>query len=115
LSLENDKSGCRSFPVCEKAILAAATDRESTPGPAWSQTPSTSRNNMHENRETSRMSRSPVGRDRLAKAISRTANAYVLEESDCAVLPMSLPNNERQLWAEVGEERAWPKEKFHGA
>jgi hypothetical protein len=56
-----------------------------------------------------------VGRDRLAKAISRTANTYVLEESDCAVLPMSLPNNERQLLAEVGEERAWPKEKFHAA
>ena len=69
---------------------------------------------MHENRETSRTSRSQVGRDRIAKAKCRTANMYVLEESDCAVLPMNLPNNEGQPLAEVEEGRAWPKENLRG-
>jgi hypothetical protein len=41
---------------------------------------------MHENRETSRISRSNQERDRSAKAESRTADMYVLKESDCAVV-----------------------------
>jgi hypothetical protein len=41
---------------------------------------------MHENRETSGMSRPNQERDRSAKAKSRTADMYVSEESDCAVV-----------------------------
>ena len=65
---------------------------------------------MHENRETSKMSRSHKGRDRSAKAKSRTADMHVLEESDCAVLPVNQPNKEDNNSAEVGEGRAWTKE-----
>jgi RNA-directed DNA polymerase len=65
---------------------------------------------MHENRETSGMSRSNQDRGRSAKAQSRTADMHVLEESDCAVLPMNQPNNEERFSAEDGEERAQTKE-----
>ncbi len=41
---------------------------------------------MHENRETSRVSRSHWDRGRSAKATSQTADMHVLEESDRAVL-----------------------------
>ena len=57
----------------------------------------------------------PAGRDRFVKAKRRTANAYVLEESDCAVVPGKLPNNENEPLAEAVEGRAWPKENFHDA
>ena len=67
---------------------------------------------MHENRETSKMSRSHKGRDRSAKAKSRTADMHVLEESDCAVLPVNQPNKEDNHSAEVGEGRAWTKESI---
>jgi len=63
---------------------------------------------MHENRETSGVSRSD--RDRSEKALSRTADMYAPEESDHAVVPVNQPNKERRLSAEVGEERAWRKE-----
>ena len=67
---------------------------------------------MHEKRETSRMSRSHKGRDRSAKAKSRTADMHVLEESDYAVVPVNLSNNEEQSSAEAGEERARAKENI---
>ena len=67
---------------------------------------------MHENRETSGMSRSNQDRDRSAKAKSRTADTYVLEESDCAVVPMNQPNNEERFFAEVGEGRVQTKENI---
>ena len=57
--------------------------------------PGTSRNSMHENRETCS---APVNQaDRSAKAQSRTADAYVLQESDRCVVPMKLPNTEEHL------------------
>ena len=40
------------------------------------------------------------------KAISRTTDMHVLEKSDCAVVPVNLPNKGRQLPAEAGEGRA---------
>ena len=43
--------------------------------------PGTSRNNMHENRETSKASASLA--DRSAKAQSHNADMHVMEESDC--------------------------------
>ena len=47
--------------------------------------PGTSRNNMHENRETSRASAEQA--DRSAKAQSRNADMHAMEESDCRVVP----------------------------
>ena len=67
---------------------------------------------MHENRETSGTSRSNQDRDRSEKAISRTADRHVPEESDRAVVPMNLPNNEEQSSAEVEEGRARAKENI---
>src|ERR1700693_5295174 len=65
---------------------------------------------MHENRETSRTSRTDQERDRSAKAISHNADAHALEESDCAIVPMNRPNKGEQSCAEVGEGRAQTKE-----
>ena len=67
---------------------------------------------MHENRETSGTSHSNQDRGRSAKAKSRTADTYVPEESDCAVLPVNQPNNEERFSAEVGEGRAQAKENI---
>jgi RNA-directed DNA polymerase len=67
---------------------------------------------MHENRETSRTSRPNQERDRSAKADSRTADMYVLKESDCAVVPVNQPNKEERSSAEDGEGRAQTKENI---
>ena len=67
---------------------------------------------MHENRETSGTPRPNQGRDRSEKAVGRTADQHVSEESDRAVVPMNLSNNEEQSWAETGEERARAKENI---
>ncbi len=67
---------------------------------------------MHENRETSRTSQSNQERDRSAKAKSRKADMHVLEESDCAVVPVNQPNNEERSSAEVWEGRAQTKENI---
>ena len=67
---------------------------------------------MHENRETSGTSHSNQDRDRSAKAKSRTADTYVREESERAVLPVNQPNNEERFSAEVGEGRAQAKENI---
>jgi len=53
------------------------------------------RNNRHENRETSAVSRR-IG-DRSGKAICRTPDMNAVEGSDRAVVPMKLPNKEAQL------------------
>jgi RNA-directed DNA polymerase len=66
---------------------------------------------MHENREISCTSWS-VDQDRSAKAINRAADANVQEKSDCAVIPVNQPNNERQLSAEAGEGRAQTQENI---
>src|SRR6266550_9577859 len=60
---------------------------------------------MHENRESSCTSWLPQ-QDRSAKAINRTADMNVQEQSDCAVVPMNQPNKEGQPSAAVGEGRA---------
>ena len=66
---------------------------------------------MHENREISNTP-SFVNEDRSAKAINRNADAYVLEKSDCAVVPVNQPNKGRQLPAEVGEGRVQLEENI---
>jgi RNA-directed DNA polymerase len=70
--------------------------------------PGTSRNNMHENRETSKASARVA--DRSAKAQSRTADMYAMEESDCRVVPVKQPNKEGKPLAEAVEGRRQPKE-----
>src|ERR1700680_3275497 len=67
---------------------------------------------MHENRETSEASRLNQSRDRSEKALCRTADRHVSEESDCAIVPVNLSNNEEQSSAEMGEGRAWAKENI---
>src|SRR6266853_186705 len=67
---------------------------------------------MHENRETSGISRSDQDRDRSAKANSRNAGRHVSEESDRAIVPVNQPNKEEQSSAEVGEGRARAKENI---
>ena len=66
---------------------------------------------MHENRESSWTSWLPQ-QDRSAKAINRTADTNVQEQSDCAVVPMNQPNKEGQPSAEVGEGRAQTEENI---
>ena len=66
---------------------------------------------MHENREISCTPWS-IDRGRSAKAINRTADANVQEKSDCAVIPVSQPNNEGKSSAGAGEERAQTQENI---
>jgi RNA-directed DNA polymerase len=67
---------------------------------------------MHENRETSGISRPNRDRDRPEKAYSRTAGRHAPEESDRAVVSMNLSNKEGQNSAEAGERRARAKENI---
>ena len=66
---------------------------------------------MHENRESSWTSWLPQ-QDRSAKAINRTADMNVQEQSDCVVVPMNQPNKEGQPSAEVGEGRTQTEENI---
>lgn len=84
--------------------------RESAADPASSKTLGTSRNFLHEHRETSEMSESPTPTDREAKAPGRTASMPVSEESDYAVVPMNPSNKDGHPSADRGEGRAWAKE-----
>jgi hypothetical protein len=69
------------------------------------------RNNMHENRETSAVSRC-IG-DRSGRAICRTPDMHAVEGSDRAVVPMKLPTKEAlSASAEVVEGRARIKENI---
>ncbi len=66
---------------------------------------------MHENREGSWTSW--LGQqDRSAKAINRTADTHVQEQSDCVVVPVNQPNKEGQPLAEVGEGRVQTEENI---
>jgi hypothetical protein len=84
--------------------------RESSADPASSKTPGTSRNFLHENRETSEMSESSKRPDREAKAPGRTASMHVSEESDHVIVPRNPLNKDGHPSAERGEESAWTKE-----
>src|ERR1700674_5028771 len=66
---------------------------------------------MHENRESSWTSWLPQ-QDRSAKAINRTADMNVQEQSDCVVVPMNQPNKEGPPSAEVGKGRAQTEENI---
>jgi RNA-directed DNA polymerase len=66
---------------------------------------------MHENRE---ISSTPWSSDqgRSVKAINHNADVYVLEKSDCAVVPVNQPNKDGEPSAEAGEGRAQTKENI---
>ena len=64
---------------------------------------------MYENREISKAP-SAVSEGGSVKANSPTTDAYALEKSDCAVVPVNRLNKGRQLPAEAGEGRAQMKE-----
>jgi len=66
---------------------------------------------MHENRETSS---APERSGRSGKVNSHNPDAYALEESDCAVVPVKRPNQETVVSAEVVEGRAQTKENDAG-
>src|SRR5450631_2606165 len=66
---------------------------------------------MHENRESSWTSWL-AQQDRSAKAINRTADTNVQEQSDCIVVPMNQPNKEGPPSAEVGEGRVQTEENI---
>src|ERR1019366_5103717 len=66
---------------------------------------------MHENREGSWTSW--LGQqDRSAKAITRTADMHVQEQSDCVAVPVNQSNKEGQPSAEVGEGRTQTEENI---
>jgi RNA-directed DNA polymerase len=67
---------------------------------------------MHENRETCEASRSNQDRDLSEKAICRTADGQVSQESDCVVLPVNQSNKEDPSSAEIGEGRTQAKENI---
>jgi len=50
--------------------------------------------------------------DRSAKAINRTADVNVQEQSDCVVVPMNQPNKEGPPSPEVGEGRTQTEENI---
>lgn len=66
---------------------------------------------MHENRESSWTSWLPQ-QDRSAKAINRTADTNVQEQSDCVIVPMNQPNKEGPPSAEDGEGRTRTEENI---
>jgi hypothetical protein len=72
--------------------------------------PGTSRNNMYENREASRVPAEQAGR--LAKAQSRNAGIHALEESDPCVVPVK-QNEEGQPLEEAVEGKRRPRRTTH--
>ena len=61
----------------------------------------TSRNFMHENRETSETPAVPTDGRSAGEGSGRTARVHVCEESHCGVVPMNHSNNFRQLAARL--------------
>jgi len=70
----------------------------------------TSRNFMHENRETSETPAAKSDGRSAGEGLGRTARVYVCEESHCGVVPMNHSNKDEQLSAESGEGRLRLKE-----
>ena len=66
---------------------------------------------MHENREIS-STPSAVCEGRSVKVISHKTDMYVLEKSDCAVVPVNQPNKEATASTEVEEGRAQLQENI---
>jgi hypothetical protein len=107
IELRKLRTGCRPCAVCGKATLTSSVTSRAAARPGVVEDPSTSRNNRHENRETSLVSATA---DRSGKANNHKPDMYAREESDCAIVPMKLPNKEAQASAEAVEGRVWTKE-----
>ena len=70
----------------------------------------TSRNFMHENRETSEMPAAKVRRRTAGEGLGHTARVHVCEESHSGVVPMNHSNKDTRPSAESGEGRPLIKE-----
>jgi hypothetical protein len=66
---------------------------------------------MHENRESS-WTFWLTQQDRSAKAINRTADVNVQEQSDCAVVPMNQPNKEGSVRGAISDGRPYRDSLF---
>ena len=83
---------------------------KSTGDPAQSETPRTSGNIMHENRETWSASAAQSGGRPVGEGESRTTHGHAGQESDSGVVPMKGSNKGGQLTAESLEGRPETKE-----
>lgn len=83
---------------------------KSSVDPAQSKTPRTSRNIMHENRETWMASAAQSGGRPVGKGESRTTHRHVVQGSDSGVVPMKDSNKEGKPTAENLEGRPGTKE-----
>jgi hypothetical protein len=70
----------------------------------------TSRNFMHENRETSETPAVPTDSRSAGEGLGHTAHMHVCEESHCGVVPMNHTNKDKPSSAESGEGRLRLKE-----
>src|SRR6266849_10105221 len=70
----------------------------------------TPRNFMHENRETSGMPATEIGRSSAGEGLGRTARMHVSEESHRGIVPMNHSNKDRKPSAESEEGRLRIKE-----
>ena len=92
MSLENDKSGCRSFPVSEKATPAGGDRSRADAVPGGVGDPRhVEKRHAREPGDLQGVSAAGGSRP-VREGESRTADMYVLEGSDYAVVPMKLPN-----------------------
>lgn len=90
--------------------MGGGANTKSPHDPAQSQTPRTSRNIMHENRETWLASAAQYGGRPVGKGESRTPHAHASQESDSGVVPMKGSNKEGKPTAESPEGRPGIKE-----
>ena len=68
---------------------------------------------MHENRETSEVPAAKYGGRTAGEGGSRTARAYIFEESDSGIIPMNRSNKDGKPYAENEEGRPLIKENTH--
>lgn len=109
LSRENRQSGAPT-PLSEaEGNMTRGRNRQSSGGPARSQTRSTCGTSSRENREIPRSPARDGAAGRTGKAIGRTPVMYDQGKSDRPIVPAKLPNNAGQPAAEVVEGRGLAK------
>ncbi len=111
IELRKPRTGRRPCGCRGKATLVYGDTSRASARPGVVKDPSTSRSNMHENRETSLASRL---RDRSGKANNHNPGMYAREGSDCAIVPVKELNKGAKVSAEVLEGRAQTKENAAG-
>jgi RNA-directed DNA polymerase len=85
--------------------MSGGANTKSSPDPAQSETPRTSRNILHENRETWSASAAQSGGRPVEKGRGQTIHRHTGQESDSGVVPMKGSNKEGQPTAESLEGR----------